>query len=323
MNRTRLAAAIFCLLIASSARADDAPLPGVKPVPEVQVVPQPYAQASFQAGGRELARYHFGPLQERPFWYPIVAPSGHPLTRMGHPHDPITHSHHNSVWVSHDNVGGVRFWADRNTGRIVHERIEAYEDGPQAASMLSVNSWRAPDGKTLMLDRRRTTVEPLGSDGWRMLIDLELQSPGNEPVTLGQTPFGLIAVRMAKTIGVADGGGRILNSQGQHDEKEAFRKPARWVDYSGPVTNQLRGGIALLDHPGNPGHPTPFHVRNDGWMGVSLNLNGPITIEPGKPLRLRYALWVHDGVPKPEAIESAWQTFSRTDPPRLAAPRKK
>ena len=41
------------------------------------------------------------------------------LTRMKHPHDPVTHSHHNSVWFSHQSVGDADFWSD-NGGRIAH-----------------------------------------------------------------------------------------------------------------------------------------------------------------------------------------------------------
>jgi hypothetical protein len=53
---------------------------------------------------------------------------------------------------------------------------------------------------------------------------------------LGKTPFGFIGVRMAKTIGVHDGGGTILNSEGALDEKEVFWKHAKWAVYSGPNT---------------------------------------------------------------------------------------
>jgi hypothetical protein len=155
-----------------------------------------------------------------------------------------------------------------------------------------------------------------------MLIDLQFEAPAAAPVKLGETPFGMIGVRMAKTIGVHDGGGRILNSEGQLNEGPIFRKPARWVDYSGPVTNEATGGITLMDHPANPGHPTPFHVRGDGWMGASLTLNQPLVIEPGKPLRLRYGLWMHAGVPQAQQIDKQWQPFSRSALPPMTKPAK-
>ena len=120
---------------------------------------------------------------------------------------------------------------------------------------------------------------------------------------------------MARSIGVNDGGGLIRNSEGNVNEQGddgVFRKPARWVDYSGPITNDANEGITLFDHPSNPSYPTPFHVRGDGWMGASLTFAGPITIEPDQPLRLRYGVSVHRGVPEVRWIEDRWEPFADT-----------
>src|SRR6185503_6774210 len=172
------------------------------------------------------------------------------------------------------------------------------------------NAWNDGSGKTLILEDRRLTVTTLEGKEWLLTIDLSLAAP-KEPVTLGKTPFGTIGVRMAKTIGVHDGGGLIRNSEGGKNEKEVFWKRARWVDYSGPITPTASEGITLLDHPANPSHPTYFHVRDDGWMGASLTFEGPLTIEPGKPLVLRYGLYVHAGVPEVEKIEKVWKEFAK------------
>jgi hypothetical protein len=142
-----------------------------------------------------------------------------------------------------------------------------------------------------------------------LILDLNLAAP-RQPVRLGKTPFGLMGVRMAKTIGVHDGGGRIRNSEGAVNEKEVFWKPARWVDYSGPITPQTSEGITLMDHPANPNHPTVFHVRNDGWMGASLTFAGPRQIETDQPLRLRYGFYIHAGIPDRKQIEAIWEQFS-------------
>ena len=172
-----------------------------------------------------------------------------------------------------------------------------------------------------MAERRRMTVRDLTRGEWLLLIDLVFTA-NREPVTFGRTPFGPIGVRMAKTIGVNDGGGQLRNSEGLVDEPAMFRKPARWVDYSGPIANAAGGkivqeGIALMDYPANPGHPAPFHVRRDGWMGACLTLNQPLSVEPGKPLVLRYGLYVHSGVPAPAAIEAVWKQFAAETPDSL------
>src|SRR3954469_25964155 len=150
-----------------------------KAIPPLQLVPQPYEQISFQRDGLEIARYHFGSSLRRPFVFPVIGPSGISLTRMGHPHDPESHSHHNSVWISHNSVNGVSFWDDRAKGKIVHQRIENLEDD----SILSANAW-VDEGskKTLMSERRRTSLVLLEKGEYFLIIDLELSC--KEMVTL-------------------------------------------------------------------------------------------------------------------------------------------
>src|SRR5438067_1648342 len=101
-----------------------------------------------------------------------------------------------------------------------------------------------------------------------------------------------------------------------------FWKAARWVDYSGPITAAATEGITLMDHPKNPNHPSMFHVRDDGWMGVSLTFDGPRNVESGQPLRLRYGLYVHSGAPTVEQVQDRWEKFAQTEPPASLAKSK-
>jgi hypothetical protein len=291
-----------------------------KPVPRVQAVPQPHDQVSFQREGVEIARYHFGTDGQRPFVFPINGPSGRSLTRMGHPHDPVSHSHHNSVWLSHQSVNGINFWEDRGGARIVQQRLEKLEDGDDAAYVQTLNAWMDKDGATLLHERRRITVQILTGGEWLLLIDTQLEARAAE-VTLGQTAFGLMAVRVAKTLGVTDGGGTIRNSEGGVDEAGCFRKPARWVDYSGPITSTASEGLTLFDHPQNLHHPVPFHVRNDGWMGAALTFPAAHVIRSSEPLRLRYGLYVHARIPPTEQLQTRWEEFAKTDRVEFAASR--
>lgn len=293
-------------------------LPSPKPVPRVTVEPLPHFEARFLADERERMRYHFHPLDRRPFLFPLIGPSGLSLTRMGHPHDPVSHSHHNSVWVAHHNVNGVNFWGDAGPGlgRIVPQRIEQYADGDEAAWLLAVNHWVDEKSRTVLLvERRRIEYRPLPNGESLTLLDLELL-PQGKPAVLEKTPFGLVGIRMRKSIGVHDGGGRVRNSAGGVDEIGAdgapgvHWQPARWCDYSGPVTAAAVEGVTLFDHPSNPNHPTVFHVRDDGWMGASLTFAAPRTIELGAKLHLRYGCYVHAGLPSPEALEARWREFA-------------
>jgi hypothetical protein len=292
-------------------------LPTARSVPAMQVLPLPLAQASVVREGQEIARYYFSSELRRPFLYPLIGPSGRSLTRMGHPHDPNGHSHHNSVWIAHHDVDGVAFWNDApsSTGRIVHQKVLRYEDADAEALIEVQNAWvDTARGRTLLTEQRTMRFLPQPHGQWLLVLDLRLAAAG-QPVTLGKTNFGLIGVRMAKTIGVHDGGGTIRNSEGAVNEPQVHERAARWVDYSGPITPQAVEGITLMDHPANPGHPTVFHVRDDGWMGAALTFRAPQTIPPDPPLVLRYGLWIHAGLPEPPQIEKQFAAFCQIGAP--------
>jgi hypothetical protein len=278
-------------------------------IPRVQAIPLPYDQVSFQLNEKEIARFHFGPDLIRPFVYPIIGPSGRTLTRMGHPGDPNGHSHHNSVWFSLSKVNGSDFWSDRVGGRIRHLYTAHLEDGDDAAFAVTHAEWLSAAGKTILREQRHVGVKLLPSEEWLLVLELQL-TPAGERVVIDAESFGPIGVRMAKWIGVHHGGGRIRNSEGAEGEPAIFRRTARWVDYSGQVAAGVVEGITLMDHPSNPRHPAPFHVREDGWMGAMLALEKPYILEAGQSLRLRYGLYVHAGMPPPERIDAVFRQYA-------------
>jgi hypothetical protein len=296
-------------------------LPDAKPIPMMQAVPQPQQGISFQHEGRELTRLWQGTNGERPYLFPLNDPQQRSLTRMGHPHDPNGHGHHTSVWVGHADINGFHFWennASKVTGKILFEGFERLWDADEWCGAAITCAWWSADQTPVKLiqETRTFSISKPDSEGnWLLVIDLEWKNATQNPLQVGATAFGPLGVRMAKSIGVKDGGGRILNSEGLRNEPAAFRKRARWIDYSGKITNTATGGITLIDHPENPHHPTPFHIRNDGWMGPSPNFENAATIAIGESLRFRYGLWVHAGLASPEVMESQWKRLR--DLPKL------
>jgi hypothetical protein len=281
-----------------------AQLPDAKPIPHLQAVPLPGREVSFQLDGHELTRYRFDPAEKRPFWYPIQTTLAPSVIRIGHPHDAQSHRHHYGVWITHAAVSGVNFWDDehgKGKGNIVHQKVLGIWDGDDAVSMMTLNHWVPDEGNNILLiEKRQMEIRPLeGAASWMLIVDSEFTSPKGQSATFEPSGFGLMSARMAKSIGVHDGGGRILNSEGLLNEKEIFRKPTRWCDYSGRLTNDAKGfaGITLFSHSGNPYHPTAFHVRDDGWMCACLSLDNPVEVTEAKQLHVRHCLWVHEGVP--------------------------
>jgi hypothetical protein len=66
-------------------------------------------------------------------------------------------------------------------------------------------------------------------------------------------------------------------------------------------------GVAFFDHPGNPKHPTYWHVRGYGLFAANVfgehdffkdeSRDGSITLEPGETMRFRYRVLIHSGDP--------------------------
>jgi hypothetical protein len=278
------------------------PRPADAAFPRATIVPQPDDQLSFQVDGREWLRYHYGERTPKPYFYPVLGPSGAPVTRLTHPQDPFTHAHHLSLWIGHQSVNGLNFWEHMNSpARIVHDRVMKLEDGDRASLTIRAK-WLDAAKKAVLNDERIWTFSPrydtIGASGvGEYTLDLELKlSASAGPVTLAKSHFGLVAVRVAKMMGTKDGGGTIRNSEGRVNEAELMpHRKARWCDYSGTPAPGLVNGIALFDDPRNPNHPSYFHVRGDGWMGSSFTEAGDVVIAPGEPLVLRYRFLIHDG----------------------------
>lgn len=283
--------------------------------PRAMAVPQPDGQVSFQVDGREWLRYHTG--DPKPYFYPVLGPDGHPVTRLTHPRDPHTHSHHLSLWIGHQNAGGLNFWEHfRSPARIVADRVARISDG-EAAALAIHAKWVDGDRKAVLLDERTWTLRPrwetLGPAGFgEYFLDLELRlTPTAPSFTLGKSHFGLVAVRVAKMMGTIDGGGTIRNSEGGVNEAQLMpHRRARWCDYSGRASPGEIAGIALMDHPSNPNHPTYFHVRGDGWMGASFSEEADVELRKDKPLVLRYRFWVHRGTPDAPVIDAEWRRWA-------------
>src|SRR5207249_3506257 len=205
-------------------------------VPRVQIVPQPDDQVSVQVDGRERLRWHASPRYPRPFFFPLIGPSGRSVTRMGHPADP-SHDHHRSFWWGHQKVAGVSFWEERpNTPggpQIRQESWVHYQDGTDEAGFVVRIGWFDAHKVRLLQQEMIAVYRPLRNDeGW-----LELQTtftPALDTLQLGKTNFGFLGLRVAADLSAHYGGGSLTNSEGARGESAIFAKPARWVDYSGP-----------------------------------------------------------------------------------------
>jgi hypothetical protein len=281
------------------------------PTPRCTLLPLPDHQVSFLVDGAERLRWHFGSQHPRPFFYPLVGPaSGLSLTRVGHPGD-AGHDHHRSVWFAHEKVSGVNFWTDSTTARVRQRQWLAYQDGDVEAVMAVRLGWIDGHDPKELLEQDLFAVVIPGPER-ETLVELQTTfRPVAERLEFGKTNFGFLAVRVAKALSAFFGGGVLTSSAGAVGEPAIFGKPAAWVDYSGEQPGAHKEGITYFDHPSNPGHPTTWHVREDGWMGASVCFANSRLTTRKEPLVLRYLLHAHRGMLNPACAEEVFRAFSK------------
>lgn len=285
-----------------------------------EVLPWSGDQVLFLVDGVEKLRWHFAASAPRPYFFPFCGPANVSLTRMGHPGAP-NHDHHRSIWFAHAQVTGVDFWSDTTSARIRQREWLCYQHGPEACQMAVLLDWLDGHDPAPLLTQTLLANVSLHADGGTLL---ELQSdfvPTSGQLELRQSNFGMLAIRVARELSAYFGSGEIRDSQGRAGEPEIFGKAAEWMDYAGPLSvgtgperQQVVEGITCYDHPDNPHFPAAWHVREDGWMGPSLTREHPVLITPEAPLRIRYLLHAHPGLPDGKTQSQLARHFANLPP---------
>jgi hypothetical protein len=276
--------------------------------PRVQAIPEP-DRVSLQIDGVERVGYRFGERMNAPFLFPILGPSGARLTRLGPPGE-FAGRPERSVWLGHENLAGLDFWSEQSGTdvKIRHREVSRFQDGPRGGVTIKLDWWAR--GQAVLNQILDLEMAPTKDRGFVLDIFTRFESTGS-PVELGQTEFGFLGLRVAKTMSEGFGSGRVVDSEGRAGASAISGTSARWVDYSGPSAPNVIEGICVLDHPANPNHPTIWNVQADGLLCAALSATSPYGVAVDHPLDLRYRLLVHAGAADPSAFARAWDEFAR------------
>lgn len=246
-----------------------------------------------------VTSYIFGGDIVKPYLYPLNAPNGLSITEDG----PKDHIHHRSLWTAHGDVNGVDIWSEHEGhGYIRHKSFLKLSSGKVFSEIVASNTWTDNVGEKLLDEIRRIRIWNISTREWLIDYDVKLISNYTD-IILGDTKeAGILSVRVAPTMTVKSGYGRITNSYGGINEEEAWGKKAFWCDYTGYL-NKEKFGIALFDYIGNPRSPTYWHVRDYGLMTANIfglkhfikaKLGtGKLVIERGLEKSFKYRIYIH------------------------------
>ncbi len=262
--------------------------------------------------GDEFTNYWYKDVPARPYFWPVYAPGGVPVTRA-FPMQEIEnetqdHPHQRSLYFAYGDVNGVDNWSELpGHGYTIHKSVDELVSGPVFGRFATTSDWTSPAGDKLLTQKASVTF--WRGDSACRLMDIELTLTASEnDVLFGDTKEGgILSVRAASSMDVErNDGGHIENSFGGIDENEDWGRSAHWCDYSGMVDGH-KIGIAVMDHPHSFRYPTYWHVRNYGLMTANpfalaaFTANHPEPkegshlLKAGESIRFKYRIVIHTG----------------------------
>jgi hypothetical protein len=269
--------------------------------------------------GKPFTDYWFGARSDRPyvrpFFYPVMAADGTPVTEDHYGQK--EHPHHQSLWVGQGEVNGADHWAleGEKTPKQRHLKF----DQVSGDTIVEELDWEGKDHQPILHERRIMRFMAFSDQSRGIEFALEF-TPTEGPVTFADTKeAGLVAIRMNDQI--PKNKAVLTNSTGAHGEKATWGKPADWCDISGKIDGK-EYGIAAFDSPQNPLHPQQWHVREYGLLaanpfGLSYydrkvkKHTGDFVMPPGKTVTFKYLVVVHEGDAASAKLPEKYERFVR------------
>lgn len=263
-------------------------------------------------GGKFFTSYRFAADEKYPFLFPVNGPSGASVTSMRNGEYP----HHSSLFFGCDKVNGGNYWQEGlDRGRIV-------SNGPvlEAASgnqivIRDICDWTRPDAAQPLRDTRRIVIS--APSPMLRQIDFDITLEALEDVVIQKTNHSLFSARMDPDLTPVHGG-TMINADGDKGETATFGKASPWLACFGARNDKTSEGLAIMQHPQNPGYPAPWFTRDYGFLSPTPMFwpaGGKDTrIAKGAKLQHCYRVLVFSGSAETAGIGAIFKEFSATKP---------
>ena len=262
----------------------------------------------------------------RPFVHPVRTPDGRVLSVDS----PADHPWHHALWFTIKFVNGTNFWEEYDQFGLLRQQapptLETRTDGgrPVVRATSSID-WVDADGESVVVTERCSLTSRVDADAH--LLDWDVRLTPTADTRFDRTPFTTWGGYGGLTLrGRPDWHHtRLLLPDGRARQR-VLGEHANWCALDGTIGTDDEGrpaGVAMLDHPDNPNHPTPWYAStradtygDEGWANfcnAAFLWDAPLEVEAGAELRLRHRVVVHDGEWGTERVERAWQSWLEED----------
>jgi hypothetical protein len=234
-------------------------------------------------------------MQRSCYLHPVYAPDGTLISddfNQDHPH----HRGISWMWpeVTVDGKKGDIWMVKEFRQKFI--QWKARDAQPTQARLAVENGWFEGD-RQFVKENVEIIVHPVAKNQRTLDFTLSFEAI-DKPVQIAGTPegkkgFGGFCFRFLPR----DGGetATVITTDKGIAAKDEVMKPHAWAQVSGKFSGKAAGG-RIDDDPANPGYPNGWLLRHKfGFLNVSYPGVEPITLQPGKPLVLKYRVSLFAG----------------------------
>lgn len=260
------------------------------------------ARLSGEGGWFELLNY-VTDSSGRPYLHPVRDPSGRVVLTDDRPSD---HPWQHGIFTGfHGLMNGHEFWME-NDGRQRFVRLLDLKEGNDRISWRALTELIEPAGRIVAEEEDSITVfAPDSSESYGIEFGFLLRAK-ERAVTLDKSGVGGLAVRMPWE--KADPRHTHLNSNGLRG-RQCEQKRAAWCNVERPFGDDVFG-LAVFDHPSNPGHPSAWRVDEQGLINPSVTALNGWSIPAGETRAFRYRILVYRGSASAERLDREFKAFA-------------
>jgi len=273
--------------------------------------------------GRVVWQHNHRKSEGKPYFHPVSLIDGTELTWLR----PPDHPWHRALWFSWKFIDRLNYWEeDRKTGhsqgRTELVKIEAKAASDHSARIEMTLSYHPPDKPAVLTEKRLIAISAPGKEGRYHLDWQSTFVAADADVVLDRTPikgqkggkghggYAGLSARLPRD--TSDW--QVVDSEGRRDTK-AHGQKARWLDFSAE-TESGPAGVAILDHPQNLRHPSPWYVTMStgvpfGYFSPAVLFREPHTLRAGQSLALRYRVLIHPGRVDRAHLDGEWKDFAQ------------
>jgi len=224
---------------------------------------------------------------------------------------PKDHYHHRGLFWAwpHIRIGEPEtdLWLIKG----IRQQFERWlrRDAGKSVAVLGVQNGWYVGGRKVVEEQVWLRVLPTTADGRAIDIELTLK-PLKEPLTLrgaeGKS-YGGLTLRFAPRAGEA-----VITAPDGSTKDDLLVARLSWADLSAHFAGaSVASGAAIFVAPTHPDFPPEWMTRHYGVLCVGWPGVEPKTIQPGKPIRCRYRVWIHRGLPEVARLKQVYADYAR------------